>query len=303
MYDVAIIGSGVAGLSAGLYAGRYELSTIIIGEMLGGATASAWTIENYPGFEEIDGYDLVVKMKEHAEKNGAKVVTDKVISAKKDKHFMLSLESGETIEAKSVILTVGSARRKLYLPKEDEFAKGKGVNYCTTCDGPLYKGKTIGIVGGGDAAIKGANLAVQYAEKIHIIEMTDKLKAEPINMNRLQPFIDKGQVELHLNTKVSELLGDDRLKGVKFDNGTELSLDGLFVEIGAIPDASLAENVGAATDDWGYTAVNNNMETNVPGFFAAGDATNFFGHFKQVVTATAMGAVAATSAFKYLGDK
>ncbi len=303
MYDVAIIGSGVAGLSAGLYAGRYELSTIIIGEMLDGATASAWTIENYPGFEEIDGYDLVVKMKEHAEKNGAKVVTDIVISAKKDKHFILSLESGETIEAKSVILTVGSARRKLNLPKEDEFAKGKGVNYCTTCDGPLYKGKTIGIVGGGDAAIKGANLAVQYAEKIHIIEMTDKLKAEPINMNRLQPFIDKGQVELHLNTKVSELLGDDRLKGVKFDNGTELSLDGLFVEIGAIPDASLAENVGAATDDWGYTAVNNNMETNVPGFFAAGDATNFFGHFKQVVTATAMGAVAATSAFKYLGDK
>lgn len=302
MTDVVIIGSGVTGLSAALYSARYELSTLIIGDMLGGATSTAWTVENYPGFEAIDGYDLVVKMKEQVEKLGVAISTDKTVDLKKndDGTFTITTETEQTINAKTVILAVGAARKKLNLPKEDEFAMGKGVNYCTTCDGPLYKSKKIAVVGGGDSAVKGMNLAAQYADKIYSIVRGDKFKPEPINLVRLQKFIDSGKVEPIFNASVSELLGDERLTGIKLNNGREIELDGLFVEIGAIPEVELAQKIGVELDEYGYIKVNNMMETNVAGVYCGGDATNFFGHFKQIVTGCAMGSVAATSAFKHI---
>lgn len=301
MVDIAIIGSGVAGLGAALYGARYELSTLVIGDMLGGATATAWTVENYPGFESIDGYDLVVKMKEQVEKLGVAIQADRITAiTKKDDHFILSTETGSEIQAKTVIFACGAARRKLGLPKEDEFALGKGVHYCTTCDGPLYKGKTMGVVGGGDASVKGMNLAVQYAAQIYAFVREDKLKAEPINYQRLLPHIESGKVKVMYQTELAELLGDQRLTGVKLKNGETVKLDGLFVEIGAIPEVDLAVQLGVELDRYGYIQVNNMMETNVPGIYAAGDTTNFFGHFKQIVTGAAMGSVAATSAFSHL---
>ncbi len=309
MTDVLIIGSGIAGLSASLYSARYELSTVVIGDILGGATSSAWTVENYPGFEAIDGYDLIVKVRDQVAKLGVQIATDRVTDiAKTADGFELKTEAGETHHGKTVIFAVGAARRKLNLPKEDDFAMGRGVHYCTTCDGPLYKGKTIGVVGGGDAAAKGLVLASQYAAKIHVFVRGDHLKAEPINLERLRGPMESGQIEVHYNTKVSELLGDERLSGVTLKAGKDektlaLVLDGLFVEIGAIPEVELAEKLGIRLDDYGYLAVNNMMETNVPGTYAAGDTTNFFGHFKQDITAAAMGSVAATSAFGFLQKK
>lgn len=301
MIDVAIIGSGVTGLSAALYAARYELSCVVIGDFLGGATSTAWTVENYPGFESIDGYDLVVKMKDQVEKLGVALQADRVTEvAKTATGFILTTETGQNVEAKTVIFTVGAARRKLGLPKEDELALGKGIHYCTTCDGPLYKNKTIGIVGGGDASVKGVNLAAQYADKIYLIVRDNKLNAEPINYQRAKVHIDAGKVEVLFQTEVTELLSTDRLTGVKLNNGKELTLDGLFVEIGAIPDVDIAVKLGVTLDDHGYIAVNNMMETNVPGIYAAGDTTNFFGHFKQIVTGCAMGSVASTSAFNHI---
>lgn len=302
-YDVAIVGSGIAGLSAGLYASRYELSTAVIGDMLGGATSTAWTIENYPGYKEIDGYDLMIKVKEQNEALGVKIITDRVADIEKSgKGYKITLRDGgdHTIEAKSVIMAVGAARRKLDIDKEEVFGQGKGLHYCATCDAPLYKEKTIGIVGGGDASVKGMNLAVQYADKIHAFIRGDKLRAEPINYERLEPHIKSGKVEMHFKTEIKELLGKDRLTGVKTNDGREIQLDGLFVEIGAIPEVELAEKIGVKLDEHGYVAVNNMMETNVPGIYAAGDTTNFFGHFKQDITAAAMGAVAATSAFDHI---
>lgn len=300
MTDVIIIGSGMSGLSAALYTARYELSTVVIGAELGGATSTAWTIENYPGFKEIDGYDLIIKVKEQVEALGAKVIADKIEKiAKTDEGFELTGESGQSYQARAVIFTHGAARRKLNLPKEDEFSLGKGVHYCTTCDGPLYKGKTIAIVGSGDASVKGALLAVQYAEKIYMIVRGDGLHPEPINAERLKPYLGTKVVVLP-NSQVKEILGDSRLTGVKLANDQELKLDGLFVEIGAIPEMELVESLGVKLDQHGYVAVNNMMETNIEGVFAAGDATNFFGHFKQDITAAAMGAVAATSAFNHL---
>ena len=304
MTDVIIIGSGMAGLSAALYTARYELSTLVIGAELGGATSTAWTIENYPGFKAIDGYDLIIKVKEQVEALGAKVIADKIEKitsppAGGDGGFKLTGESGEEYLAKAVIFTHGAARRKLNLPKEDDFSQGKGVHYCTTCDGPLYKGKTIAIVGSGDASVKGALLAVQYAEKIYMIVRGDGLHPEPINGERLKPYLGT-KVEVLPNSQVKEILGDSRLTGVKLANDQELKLDGLFVEIGAVPEMELVESLGVKLDPHGYVAVNNMMETNIEGVFAAGDATNFFGHFKQDITAAAMGSVAATSAFNFL---
>jgi len=303
MIDVVIIGSGVTGLSAALYSARYELSTLVIGDFLGGETSTAWTVENYPGFESIDGYDLVVKMKEQVEKLGVAIQTDRVQDIEKNgPTFKLTTETGQVIEAKTVIFAVGAARKKLELPKEEQFALGKGVHYCTTCDGPLYKGKTIAVVGGGDAAIKGVNLASQYAQQIYVIVRGDTLKAEPINFQRVQHFIDEGRVKILYKTKVKELLGEERLSGVELDNGEKLTLDGLFIEIGAIPEVELAVKLGVTLDDKGYITISNMMETNVDGIYAAGDTTNFFGHFKQIITGCAMGSVAATSAFKKVTD-
>ncbi|MDO8650250.1 MAG: NAD(P)/FAD-dependent oxidoreductase, partial [Candidatus Berkelbacteria bacterium] len=231
---------------------------------------------------------------------GAKVVADKIQKiTKSDGGFKLTGEAGEEYLAKSVIFTHGAARRKLNLPKEDEFSLGKGVHYCTTCDGPLYKGKTIAIVGSGDASVKGALLAVQYASKIYMIVRGGKLHPEPINAERLKPYLGQ-KVEVLPNSQVKEILGEDRLTGVRLSNDKELKLDGLFVEIGAVPEMELVESLEIKLDSHGYVAVDNMMETNIEGVFAAGDATNFFGHFKQDVTAAAMGAVAATSAFNYL---
>lgn len=300
MTDVIIVGSGMAGLSAALYTARYELSTIVVGAELGGATSTAWTIENYPGFKEIDGYDLIIKVKEQVEALGAKVIADKIEKiVKTDEGFKLTGESGEEFLAKAVIFTHGAARRKLNLPKEDDFSLGKGVHYCTTCDGPLYKGKTIAIVGSGDASVKGALLAVQYSSKIYMIVRGNELHPEPINAERLKPFLGQ-KVEVLPNSQVKEILGEKRLTGVRLSDDKELKLDGLFIEIGAVPEMELVESLGVKLDSHGYVAVDNMMETNVEGVFAAGDATNFFGHFKQDITAAAMGAVAATSAFSFL---
>lgn len=299
--DVTIIGSGVAGLSAALYAARYELKTLVIGEMLGGATSTAWTVENYPGYESIDGYDLVIKMRDQVTKIGTVIANDKVISIERDgSGFSLKTESGQEVAAKAVIFAMGAARRKLGLAKEDEFSLGKGVHYCATCDGPLYKNKTMGIVGSGDAAVKGMILAAQYAEKIHSFVRGDRLKCEPVNYDRIKRYIDSGKIEVHYEEEVVELLGSERLTGVKLKSGKTETIDGLFIEIGAIPDVELAVKLGVKLDESGYIAVNNMMETNMDGLYAAGDTTNFFGHFKQIITASAMGSVAATSAFKHV---
>lgn len=304
MIDVAIIGSGVTGLSAALYAARYELSTIVIGDMLGGETATAWTVENYPGYESIDGYDLVIKMKDQVEKLGVQLLTDKVTDIQKDgEGYMLLTSTDQKIQAKTIILAVGAARKKLQLPREEELSLGKGIHYCTTCDGPLYKNKVIGIVGGGDAAVKGMSLAAQYATKIYSFVRADSLRAEPINYQHLEPYIKSGKIQQMFNTQVTELIADTKLKGVKLNTGEQIDLDGLFVEIGAIPEVELAVKIGVLLDDKGYIAVNNMMETNVPGVYAGGDTTNFFGHFKQIVTGCAMGSVAATSAFKHVSQK
>lgn len=301
-YDVIIIGSGAAGLSAGLYAGRYGLKTLVIGAELGGETMRAGVIENWPGDVEVDGLQLIMRMREHTQKNGAEIVAGEVKSAeKRENGFLVALEGGDTYTSTALILAQGSNRRRLGLPNEEDLT-GKGVHFCVTCDGPVYTDKTIAVVGGGDSSVKGINLAAQYAKKIYLIVRGMEITAEPISRERMEELGE--QVEILYETEVKEIVGGEKLEKVvlskEYNGSTDLDIDALFIEIGAVPDVEVANQLGVSLDEHGYTAADNMMVTNVPGVFVSGDMVNIFGHFKQIVTAAATGSVAATSAFEYI---
>ena len=301
-YDVIIVGSGAAGLSAGIYAGRYLMKTLVIRGNFGGETATAGQIWNYPGAPGMDGYDLMKNFEKQAKDAGAEVIDGKVTGATKDGHCYNVTVGEKTYHAKTLIFAQGAERRHLGLPNEENLTS-KGVHYCVTCDGPVYTGKTIAMVGGGDASIKGIIDLAKYAEKIYFIVRTPALtRPEPVNLEDFGKLGDK--VETLFETEVEELVGESKLEKIvlskEFKGSNELVVDGVFVEIGARPDVVVPISLGVILDKLGYIGVNNLMETNVPGIFAAGDTVNHFGPFKQTITASALGAVAATSAYNYV---
>ena len=303
-YDLVIVGSGAAGLSAALYARRYNMNTLVFEGEFGGETATAGKIENYPGIMSIDGYDLMKAMKEQGKVLGVQFLGERVQKVeRKGKYFLVTGEQ-EAFETKTVILAVGSQRRHLGLPKEQELT-GRGVHYCVTCDGPVFAGKTVAMVGGGDSSVKGVNFLGEYAKKIYFIVRGKEIVAEPLNLGQMKKLGDK--VEVLLEHEVKEIVGEKMLEKLvlsspKHKPGEELDdlvVDGMFVEIGYDPDQTFVKQLGLETDEAGYTKADNMMRTNVPGVFAAGDSTNHFGRFKQDITAAALGAVAATSAYEY----
>lgn len=298
-YDVLIIGQGAAAFAAALYAARYQMRTIVIGEMFGGETATGGLIENYPGYPEIDGYDLMVKFREQAEKYEVPVVEDVVESIDRTAHcFEARTGSGEMYRGATVILAVGRERRKLGLQHEDEWT-GKGVSFCSTCDAPLHRGNTVAVVGGGDAAVKGAVLLSKYAKRVYIVYRGAAFtRPEAANLRLLE---ESANVERLFNTKVIELKGEDGLSGLVLDqevNGSaELAVDGIFIEIGADPRTELARQLGTQLNERDEIIVDKQMGTNVHGVFAAGDVTDAGGDLKQTLTAAAQGALAATAAY------
>lgn len=297
-YDLIIIGSGAAGLGAALYSGRYRVKTLVIGKEFGGETAKAGTIENYPGVQAIDGYELMGVMKEQAKSLGVETLDEEVTEIKRQEHCFEVCAKKTTHQTHAVIFALGAERRRLGLPNEKELT-GKGVHYCVTCDGPVYNGKTIAMAGGGDASVKGAVLAAEYVNKLFLIVRGKEVTAEPINLERMKNLGDK--IEVLLETEVKEIVGANRLEKLKlsrpFKGSDELVVDGLFVEIGASPNVELAKSIGVELDERGYIKTDSMMQTNIDGVFAAGDVVNHFGSFKQDITAAAMGAVAATSAY------
>ena len=298
-YDVLIIGQGAAGFSAALYAARYQMKAVVFGDKFGGETAIGGAIENYPGFPSIDGFDLMLKMREQVEGYGVEIIDEKVDALTRlPGCFQAETEEG-SYRGKSVVLAVGRERRKLGLPMEEEWT-GRGVSYCSVCDAPLYRGKTAGVVGGGNAAVEGAILLARYAEKVYLVYRGDQLtRPEPIALRMLE---DTPNVEVLLSTQVTALQGETGLEAVSLDrplNGShELTLDGLFVEIGADPRSKLGQDVGVALNNQGEIVVDKLMRTSVEGVFAAGDLTDGSGNLKQTVTAAAQGALAATSAYE-----
>ncbi len=298
MHDIIIIGSGAAGLSSAIYAGRYRMKVLVLSKEFGGETASAGVIENYPGIKSTDGYDLMRTMREQAEALGVEFLEGEATGVSHDGHCFSITTNNKEFKSHTLLFAMGTERRRLNLPNEKELT-GKGVHYCVTCDGPVYGGKTIAIVGGGDASVKGANLAAEYAKKIYLIARAAEITAEPINLERLKKLGD--QVELILENEVKEIVGVSSLQKIALakphKESTDLSVDGLFVEVGAVQNVALAQSLGVELDDRGYIKVDAMMKTNIDGVFAAGDVTNHFGSFKQDVTAAAQGAVAATSAY------
>src|SRR3989338_8934375 len=303
MFDVAIIGLGCAGYTAAVYTARYKLSTLLVGLEEGGMGNTAAEVGNWPGEIEIKGPDLMEKFKKHALSFGETVTykIDRVQKVEKiEGGFRLMLEGGETYEAKTIIIATGSSKRHLGIPGEEEFS-GKGVTYCATCDAFFYRNKIVAVIGGGDSAVEGAAIAAQVAAKVYLIHRRNEFRAEPY-------WVDKGKekpnVTFVLERQLAEILGEAKVSGVRLDKpfeGSEtLAVDGVFIEVGAIPAVELPQQLGCTLDPLGFLQVDDAMRTNVAGVFAAGDLTSASNHFAQFTTAAGEATVAANSAFSYL---
>jgi len=299
-YDLAIIGSGPAGYSAAIYASRYNLDVLVLGGQQGGLIADAHKVCNYPSQPEIEGSKLGEKMKEHAEKYGAKIKLERVKEIEEDDNFNLKTNLGEEYQARTLILATGTERRKLDLDREEELM-GSGISYCATCDGRFFEDDVVGVVGGANAAATAALYLADMAEKVYIVYRRDELRAVEAWKNQ----IDKtDNIEVIYNANVTELKGEDSLNSVELDrdynNSNHLSLDGLFVEIGSEPRTELSETFGLELDKKDYIKVDEAQKTSKDKIWAAGDITTNSNYFKQAITAGAEGAVAANSIHKFI---
>lgn len=303
-YEAIIIGGGVAAYAAALYSTRYNMKTVLVEKLFGGETATAGKIENYPGFASIDGFELMEKMKGQATAIGVEVIEGEAELVKNEYHCFQIKVGEQTLQSQTVILAMGMEHRTLPVARADEL-KGKGIHYCATCDGPLFKGKVIGVVGGGDSAVKAGNQLVDMgARHVYMIAREENLRrAEPINLDQLEKKIKMGKVTTLFATEIVALQGDKKLEAIKLSKpleaGDELRMDGVFVEIGATPRGELPKQLGVRLDERGQVDVDpRTCATSVDGVFAAGDVTNASGGFKQIVTGAAQGSIAATSAYR-----
>ncbi len=304
IYDLAIIGSGPAGYSAGIYAGRYKLNNIIIGKMAGGTMTEAHKISNYPGYSDISGIELSMKFLQQAKDIGSEILNESVIDVvKEDDIFKIKTNSETEIYAQTVLVATGTDRNKLMIPKEDEYL-GKGLSYCATCDGMFYKDKVVAVVGGSNAATMAATMLSDIAKQVYIIYRGTELRGEPAWVDQV---MQKGNVEILFTTLVTSLEGDGKLEEIKLSKeykGSEyLNVDGLFVEIGSEPNNLMAQKLNLETDEKRYIKVDQTQKTNIEGVWAAGDCTTNSNYFHQVVCATSEGAIAANSIYTYLKER
>jgi len=297
-FDLIIIGGGPAGLSAALYGGRMGLRTLLLTELSGGNLNFVSWIENYPGFERISGAELADKLRAHAAKYKVEFKEEKVTNVeRKDKKF--KVHAGDSsYEGKAVIFATGTGVRKLGVPGEKEF-DGKGVHYCALCDGPIYAGKVIAVVGGSDSAIKEALLLTQYGSKVYIISRGGKMKCENCNYGQAA---SNPKIEMIYETNVVSIKGDKLVKSVTLDKAhkgkNELPLDAVFIEIGRIAASELAKGIGVEVNEKDEIITDKDSKTSIQGVYAAGDVTN--SPSKQIITGAADGVRAAFSASRYL---
>ncbi|MBT3865070.1 FAD-dependent oxidoreductase [Candidatus Peregrinibacteria bacterium] len=298
MYDFLIIGSGVSGLSAAMYASRLNLKTAVFGDIPGGLITTTHVVENWPGTLSISGPDLGMALYEHAQKSGAEVKNEKVVEiAKKEgaETYVVKTASDE-YESKAILFSTGTKHRTLEAPGIKEY-ENKGVSYCALCDGGFYKEKIVSVVGGGDSAAKEAIFLAEHASKVYIIVRKNVLRAEPRN----QELIDKSdKIEIKYETEIAEVLPNeagDKVGKVKFKSGEEIPMDGVFLAIGHIAQTELAGGLGVELNEKGEIKINRHSETNLPGVYAAGDCADT--EFKQAITGSGEAVTAAYYAFKY----
>ncbi len=291
-YDLIIIGGGPAGLTAAMYASRYKLKTLLITKIPGGIATTAHKICNFPTYEDISGFDLMKKMEEHVKKLNAEMIYDEVI--KISNKFKVKTAKGKTFEAKKMILAAGTERKKLNIPREMELL-GRGISYCGTCDGPLFRNKNVAVAGGGNGAVTTALLLADYADTVYLIYRGDKFRADPVWLSQLK---GKKKIKQIFREDIAKLEGEKFLEAIELKSGKKLKVDGLFIEVGAIPDQRLISQLKIKTDSKGYIIADKQQRTNINGIYAAGDITN--NSLKQIITACGEGATAANSAYQDL---
>ncbi len=302
-YDIIIIGTGVTGWGAAMYAGRMQLKTLIIGDVSGGTIMWTNDVENYPGFKKISGPDLAKTIEEHAREYDIDIEEGFVKDIEKNTLFTVKTKENKIFNSKTIILATGTKPRKLNVPGEDLYF-GKGVHSCALCDGAMYKNKAVGVAGGSDSAAKEALLLTQWAKKVYIIYRGEEIHPEPVNMNRIQKAVKEGKLEIIHKTNISEIKGTKYMSAVVFDNPyngrKEFALDAVFVEIGHIPLSDIAKKIGVELNKKGEIVIDRNAHTNIPGFYAAGDVTDT--RFKQAIVGVAEGVLAVFSAYKHISE-
>lgn len=298
MYDTIIIGAGPAGLCSGIYATRGGLKTAIIeANSVGGQAQTAADIQNFPGIMSTSGFDLCYTMMNQCASFGAEFVFDKITSLTLEGDVKsISLASGKELQSKTIVIASGASSRMLGVVGEENFI-GKGVSYCATCDGAFFKGKTVAVIGGGNTAAEDALYLEKLANKVYLVHRRDALRADKILCDRLE----KSNVSILWDSVVESLYGKDKiaqmtLKNVKNNTLTTVSVDGVFVAIGQIPNSQLFENVKKTES--GYIETDDVMRTNIEGVYAVGDVREKT--LRQVVTACADGAIAADDIIKNL---
>jgi len=301
LYDLIIIGAGPAGMTAGIYAARQKIKTLLITKDFGGQiTRKAVTIENYPGFKGISGLELIKKLKEHLDSENVKVKIGEVDKIKKNKKFFsVFTTEKEEISTKAIIIASGADPRPLEVPGEKEFI-GKGVSYCAVCDGPVFEGEEVVVVGGGNAGFESAIFLLNYAKKIYILEYAPEVAADKTNQ---EIAANSGKLEVITNVALKEIKGKEFVDSVIYEDrktGEKKSLKtrAVFVEIGSQPATSFAKGLVDFNERDEIKVEFETMQTKTPGVFAAGDCNT--GPFKQIITACGEGAKAALGAYQYI---
>ena len=301
MYDIAIIGGGVTGLAAAMYAGRMKLKTVLIGFPPGGVIATTDWIENYPGFISLSGKELADKITAHAKEYDIELVMDMVTDVSQQNGCFILQTAFKQYAARTVLFATGTQHRKLEVPGADTY-EGKGVQFCGLCDGPMFAQKTVAVVGGGDSSAKEALILAQWVDHVYLIMRGDQLKAEPVNLERVEA---SDKITIIPNTNIIRIEGSNRIENVVLDTPyegkTDLAVQGVFIAIGSNPLSDLAKKLGVETNEKGEIRINRNSETNLQGIYAAGDVTDT--EFKQAITGAGEGVMAIYHAYKYLGGQ
>ena len=306
LFDVAIVGYGPAGITAGIYAARQQLKTVLIGWVPGGEVANSGEIENWPGEGVTNGIELAGKLERHlkAHRDLVDIAGQKIVSGivkDDDNLFTLTCDDGAVYRAKTVIYAAGRHPRELNVPGEQEF-RAKGVSYCATCDAPLFSDKTVAVIGGGNTGAEAVIMLLKIARKIYLLHINDRLMADLVLVNN---FKDEAKVKIIYNAKATKIAGDKMVSSLSYEDvktGTEktLAVSGIFVSIGAIPNTAPVKNL-VALDKYGAVPADRYGQTSLEGFFAAGDVTDI--RDAQIVVAAGHGCSAALSAGYCLARK
>lgn len=299
MYDIIIIGSGIAGLTSAIYALNNKRKVLILeSQTYGGQIINSNIINNYPGFLEISGFDLMTNIYNQVKNLGGVIKYEEVLEITKNKKV---ITKNETYEAKSIIISTGLAPRKLNLENEDKFI-GKGISYCATCDGSFYKDKDVMVVGGGNTAIEDVIYLSNICKKVYLVYRRKELRKD---VNLTEKVKELSNVEIIYNSNIEKLNGDESLNSVDIINKdtekiTNIIIDGLFVAIGKIPSGNIFKDLLNVTEN-GYIITDEDCHTNIDGIYAAGDIRKK--NLRQLVTAASDGAIAAIEAIKYINKK